>query len=247
MGGGARLGTPEPSSAAPIEGAVDKTALEAATNTLLARLYELQEAFHADGRHALLLVLQGRRASQVVREFRRFVRNDEGAREPVLLPELFASVVRMVRHEFADADVTLQCRVDPACEELWVERVLVQQVLVNVLHNALEASRGQPVRRVLMRARPTRASTCISIVDSGAGFSAEMRARAFEPFVTARDGGMGMGLAITRRIVESHGGYVAIGKLPGGGAVVSCRFPASSEHQTAGQPGLPAAGVSNDG
>lgn len=175
------------------------------------------------------VVIQGRRASQVVREIRRFVRHGETEREWVPVPELFAGVVRLVRHEFADAEVTLQCRTDPRTGSLWVERVLLQQVLVNLLQNALEATKGQPVRRVLMRARPSRGGTRLSVVDNGAGFSADVLPRAFDPFITTRTAGMGMGLAITRRLVEAHGGHVSIGKLPTGGAVVSCWFPAVTD------------------
>jgi C4-dicarboxylate-specific signal transduction histidine kinase len=125
--------------------------------------------------------------------------------------------------------VTLQCRTDPRTGSLWVERVLLQQVLVNLLQNALEATKGQPVRRVLMRARPSRGGTRLSVVDNGAGFSADVLPRAFDPFITTRTAGMGMGLAITRRLVEAHGGHVSIGKLPTGGAVVSCWFPAVTD------------------
>jgi signal transduction histidine kinase len=66
-------------------------------------------------------------------------------------------------------------------------------------------------------------------VDNGAGFSADVLPRAFDPFITTRTAGMGMGLAITRRLVEAHGGHVSIGKLPTGGAVVSCWFPAVTD------------------
>jgi signal transduction histidine kinase/ligand-binding sensor domain-containing protein len=174
------------------------------------------------------VVLQGQRASQVVREFRRFLQHGQGEREPILAQDMLESVVRLVRHEFVDARVELTPRVDRSPPTFWAERVLLQQVLVNLLQNALEATRGQPVRRVLMRARPARAGIRISVADNGPGFAPDVRDRAFEPFVTTRPTGMGMGLAIARRLIEAHGGLIAVGKLPSGGAVVSCWLPASS-------------------
>lgn len=184
------------------------------------------------------VVMQGRRASQVIREFRRFLRHGQGERELILAQDMLDSVVRLVRHEFADASVELQSRVDPRTPKLWAERVLLQQVLVNLLQNALEATRAQPVRRVLMRARPAGAGIRVSVADSGSGFAPDVRDRAFEPFVTSRSTGMGMGLAIARRLIESHGGSIAVGRMPHGGAVVSCWLPSSSAMNQAAESGL---------
>ena len=184
------------------------------------------------------VVVQGRRASLVIREFRRFLQHGQGERELILAPDMLESVLRLVRHEFADAGVELRARVDPLTPPLWVERVLLQQVLVNLLQNALEATHGQSVRRVLMRARPASAGIRISVADSGHGFAQDVRHRAFEPFVTSRSTGMGMGLAIVRRLIESHGGSVSVGKLPSGGAVVSCWLPSSLTLNEAAESGL---------
>ena len=156
----------------------------------------------------------------------------------ILAPDMLESVLRLVRHEFADAGVELRARVDPLTPPLWAERVLLQQVLVNLLQNALEATHGQSVRRVLMRARPASAGIRISVADSGHGFAPDVRNRAFEPFVTSRSTGMGMGLAIVRRLIESHGGSVSVGKLPSGGAVVSCWLPSSLTMNEAAESGL---------
>ena len=172
--------------------------------------------------------MQGQRASEVVREVRRFLKQGHGEREPIRAPNLLESVIQLVRQEFAEAGVAVEGRVDPRTPTLWAERVLLQQVLAKLLQNALEATRGQPVQRVLVRVRPARAGIRISVADSGLGFAPDMRARAFEPFVTSRSAGMGMGLAIARRLIESHGGSMSVGKLSSGGAVVSCWLPVSS-------------------
>ena len=182
------------------------------------------------------ILMQGQRASEVIREVRRFLNQGQGEREPIRAPDMVESVIQLVRQEFAEAGVALEGRVDPRTPTLWAERVLLQQILMKLLQNALEATRGQPVQRVLVRARPARAGIRISVADSGPGFAPDMRARAFEPFMTSRSAGMGMGLAIARRLIESQGGSMSVGKLPSGGAVASCWLPVSSALGDAAEP-----------
>jgi C4-dicarboxylate-specific signal transduction histidine kinase len=171
---------------------------------------------------------QGRRASEVVREFRRFLRREAGARERLVVRELLASTIELLRREYADAAVRLTWQVAPGTPPVQAERVLLQQVCVNLLQNALEAVRGRPGAEVLLRAREVGAGVRLTVADNGPGFAPAIRSTAFEPFVTARASGMGMGLAIARRIVEAHGGHVAIGRVPGAGAAVSVWLPSAT-------------------
>jgi signal transduction histidine kinase/ligand-binding sensor domain-containing protein len=177
------------------------------------------------------VVVQGRRASQVVREFRRFLRREQGVRETLNVGELLESSVTLVRQEFGDANVALDVSVLGGALTIRAERVLLQQVFVNLLQNALEAVRGRADGRVLLRARGVGTGVRISVSDNGNGFAPDVRRTAFEPFVTSRANGMGMGLAIVRRIVEAHGGHVGAGRLPSAGAVISLWLP--SVHVTA--------------
>jgi C4-dicarboxylate-specific signal transduction histidine kinase len=172
------------------------------------------------------VVAQGRRASQVVREFRRFLRREQGEREELTVKDLLESTTLLLRQEYSDRGVPLHVDVAPGVPVLRVERVLVQQVLVNLLQNGLEAARRVPDGQVLVRARAVRGGVRMTVVDNGSGFAADVRRSAFEPFVTTRANGMGMGLAIARRVVDAHGGHIAVGHLPGAGAVVSLWLPA---------------------
>lgn len=172
------------------------------------------------------VVAQGRRASQVIREFRRFLKREHGDREVIRMQELLESVTVLLRQEFDQSKVRLHVQVDDDTPLLFAERVLLQQVLVNLLQNAHEAARHGGRGEVLVRARPVSGGVRISVVDNGSGFPPAVRRSAFEPFVTTRTDGMGMGLAITRRVVESHGGHIAVGRLPAAGAVVSLWLPA---------------------
>lgn len=179
------------------------------------------------------VVAQGHRASEIVREFRRFLRREKGERETMSVRELMESAALLLRQEYSAAHVPLEIRIGARTPTITVERVLLQQVIVNLLQNALEAVRRVQGGRVLIRARPVARGIRITVLDNGRGFTRDVRRLAFEPFVTSRATGMGLGLAIARRVVDAHGGHIALGCFPGGGAVVSFWIPSvpnPSEH-----------------
>jgi signal transduction histidine kinase/ligand-binding sensor domain-containing protein len=193
---------------------------------LLARRGASADAASPAVEQALLdVVAQGRRASEVVREFRRFLRREQGVRDTLAVAELIDSCTVLLGQEYAGHRVQLDVDVAPGTPPVHGERVLLQQVLVNLLQNACEAARNQVAGRVLVRARPVADGVRLSVADNGDGFAADVRRSAFEPFVTTRATGMGMGLAIARRVVEAHGGHIGLGQLPHGGGVVSLWLP----------------------
>ncbi len=120
--------------------------------------------------------------------------------------------------EYPDGDGRLTCRVD---------RFAVEQVFRNVLENALSAC-GDPVR-IAARFRTTRIedrpAVEVSLADNGPGLTAEARQRIFEPFFTTKTRGTGLGMAISRRIVEAHGGRIAVGNHDGPGAEILITLP----------------------
>jgi two-component system sensor kinase FixL len=108
-----------------------------------------------------------------------------------------------------------------------VDAVQIQQVLFNLMRNALEAMRDCERRELAVRtSRGADGSVVIEIADTGDGISDEMMAQLFTPFVTTKPGGMGVGLSISKRIVESHGGRISAGGNENGGATFRIELPA---------------------
>ena len=110
------------------------------------------------------------------------------------------------------------------------DRVQIQQVMLNLLINAMDAVKGQPSdnRRIVV-ASHTRDATAVEITvsDSGTGIDPSESEKIFDPFYTTKPGGMGMGLAICRSIVEKHGGRLWAERAPGGGTRFSFTLPVS--------------------
>jgi len=112
---------------------------------------------------------------------------------------------------------------DPDLPAVAKDPRLVRQAVLNVAVNAVQAMpRGG---RITIRTRREPTAARVEIEDTGAGIPDEVRARIFEPFFTTKASGTGLGLAVVRRIVEGHGGTVAVRSTPGEGTVFSLRFP----------------------
>jgi len=124
------------------------------------------------------------------------------------------------------------CDISPDARMIVVDRIQVQQVLVNILYNAAQAVRNfSPENRIIRIEAETadRALTRVTVKDSGPGFPDDVLANLHAPFVPSRDRGMGIGLSISRRIVESHGGGLAAYNAPEGGAIVTFTLPVYRE------------------
>jgi hypothetical protein len=102
-----------------------------------------------------------------------------------------------------------------------VDRIQVQQVLLNLVHNGVEATRDSKHRKLTVRTRATKDGEVeVSVSDSGRGIPTDLRSSMFDPFVTSRVGGTGMGLSVSRTIVEAHGGHIWASPRRGGGTIM---------------------------
>jgi len=169
------------------------------------------------------------RASEVIRSIRGMARRSADSREKVNVNDLVASVRRMITAEARARGCVVVEELAPSLPPVEANTVQIQQVLLNLLMNAFDASdmAGAVARRVIVRTEAEgESSICVSVRDVGPGLPPDGAEKLFEPFHTTKANGMGMGLAIVRSIVEVHGGSVGANNAEGGGACFHFRLPA---------------------
>jgi two-component system sensor kinase FixL len=128
--------------------------------------------------------------------------------------------VALIRASLAAEVPTLTVQVDPEEPYVEIDRVQVQQVLFNLLRNGIEAMQDQPRRELIVATQGAQGGMVeISVADSGPGLPDEVRSRLFQPFVTTKPTGMGIGLSVCQGIVELHGGRIWADDRIGGGTV----------------------------
>jgi PAS domain S-box-containing protein len=180
------------------------------------------------------IVEQTQRAASVVRRLRECVSHDRPDMTLVagatVVQDACAELRRALPSAFVVADgiqpVQLEMRVAPDLTDVFVDRERLQYVLVNLLRNAIEALRGRADRRVLIAAcRPPEGGVEFSVTDSGPGLAPGTEQQIFDAFASGKAGGMGMGLAICRTLVEEHGGTISAANLPEGGAKFRVLIP----------------------
>jgi PAS domain S-box-containing protein len=173
------------------------------------------------------IVRDTNRAADIITRILTFLKREPTQRGPVDVNEVIADVVAMVRVEIRVNEISL---VLPQIEPLSVQadRVQLQQVILNLMMNAIDA-----MRPVMRRARTVQISTGrhssellrVSVSDTGVGLAPEQRERIFDAFHTTKPNGMGMGLAISRSIVEAHGGQLWATRNEGPGATFHLTLP----------------------
>jgi PAS domain S-box-containing protein len=167
------------------------------------------------------------RAGEVIDRMRGLIKRREIERCPLDLHLLAGEVVRLVRPDAEMRRVRLVIEPGPVLPPVQGDRVQLQQVMLNLLINAMDAVKDNPPakRLVTVSAQPTSANIEVSVSDNGQGISADQLVRVFEPFFTSKPNGLGMGLAISRSIIEAHGGQLWAESGPGGGAVFRFVLP----------------------
>jgi signal transduction histidine kinase len=171
------------------------------------------------------------RAGEIIRRMRTLLKKQPGALEQVDLARLVSETVELVASKAQLAGVQLWLDAAPDLRPVRGDRVQLQQVILNVILNAIEAtasnSQGARVVRVWV-SRVDDGRVRVAVRDAGPGIPAEQLAQVFEPFFTTKTEGMGIGLALTRSIVEAHGGRIDAENNPWGGARVSFTIPTAA-------------------
>lgn len=163
---------------------------------------------------------QALRAGEIIKRLRDFLSRGESQRQPERVSKFTREACALALVGAKERDVRVSYSFDPAADCVLVDRVPIQQVVVNLVRNALDAMEGCARRELSVSSRLGEASMAVlSVADSGAGVSADAAERLFQPFVTTKSDGMGVGLSISRTIVEAHGGRIWTEPNQGGGAV----------------------------
>ena len=174
----------------------------------------------------------GTRAGAVVDRVRTLVKREPLRAAPVDLNEIARDVIAMVRHELQRSGVSLKTRLAEELPAVPGDRVQLQQVVLNLILNAIEATReieGRS-RQVWVASRFERGKAVhVEVRDSGAGLAPDSQARVFETFYTTKPSGLGMGLSISRSIVEAHGGRISARPNSPHGAIFQFSLPLVSE------------------
>jgi signal transduction histidine kinase len=172
-----------------------------------------------------------KRASDVISRIRKMLSKARIEMGDLDLNETIGEALKMLAADAAARGVSLKVELAPGLPKVHADRVQVQQVILNLAINAMEAMADQPEAKRALVVRTTRAGAteaAVTVADSGAGIDPEILPRIFNPFVTSKSGGMGLGLSISRTIVEAHGGKLRAENLPAGGAAFHFTLPFAS-------------------
>ena len=152
---------------------------------------------------------QSVRAGQIVRRLRDFIARGESDRRIESLQRLITEASALALVGAGDQNVEVDVRLDPSADRVLVDRIQIQQVLLNLIRNAIEAMEQSPVRRLMVYSeRESGGLVRITVADSGPGLTEEVARRLFEPFQTTKESGMGLGLSISATIIAAHGGRI---------------------------------------
>lgn len=161
---------------------------------------------------------QSLRAGAIVRRLRDFVARGETAKSVEDLPKLINEASALALVGSRERGVSVQFAYDPEATPVLVDRVQIQQVLINLMRNAMEAMEGCAERRLSVATALADPGTVrVSVTDTGSGIAPEMGERLFEAFASTKSDGMGLGLSICRTIIEAHGGRIRAMPHEGGG------------------------------
>jgi two-component system sensor kinase FixL len=164
-------------------------------------------------------------ATAMIEHLRTFIKRNQPDRRIEQIPPIVEDAIRLA--SLGDVSgVTIDTRLHPAAKTAFCDRVQIEQVVFNLVRNAMEAMAGH-TRRVLTIATDlnTEGLIQVSIADTGPGLPSVIRARLFEPFVTTKASGLGVGLSICRVIIEAHGGLLLAEDNPGGGTIFRFTLP----------------------
>ena len=177
---------------------------------------------------AVRVVAEGQRAADIIDRIRALIKKEPPRTDGVGINEAILEVMALTHGEVVKHGVAVQTHLAEGLPRIHGDRVQLQQVLLNLILNAVEALSGvsEGSRALRISTGPDAAGgVLVTVQDSGPGLHTESVDRLFDAFYTTKPGGMGMGLAICRSIVEAHGGQIWAARAAGPGATVQFTLP----------------------
>jgi two-component system sensor kinase FixL len=163
---------------------------------------------------------QALRAGQIIRRLRDFVSRGESERRVENIIKLVEEACALALVGDKDRGIRVQFQFDPSVDLVLADRVQIQQVLLNLIRNAMDAMESTPSRDLVISVSPADDGFArVSVADSGSGIGLEIADQLFQPFITTKRDGMGVGLSISRTIIEAHGGRIWVEPNPAGGTI----------------------------
>jgi two-component system sensor histidine kinase DctS len=175
---------------------------------------------------------QAQRAGHIIRSVHTFVKRREPSRKRVTVQTLIDAVIPLVELQASQFFVVIQTDIAAGLPPVLADAVMLEQVLLNLTRNAIEAMQDVPPERRVLRisaALDADSDVVISVIDRGHGIPDEIAGRLFSPFFSTKSEGMGIGLNICRTTVEFHGGTLVCVANPEGGTIFRFTLPALSE------------------
>ena len=199
----------------------------------------LQQGRQEDLREALnQLEAVAHRAAETVRQMRAFASGQPPERRAVTPSALVQPVMDLLQPELRRQRVDVELSIPKHLPRVWVAPVQIEQVLMNLLRNAVEALEGRSDARIQLQVDRDGRDLVITVRDNGPGIPPYRLASLFDPFATWKEGGMGLGLSISRSLVEAHGGQLTASHARAGGAEFRFTLPLENDHaRTEGSPG----------
>ncbi len=169
------------------------------------------------------------RAGLMIRRVHNLVKKSEPRLEPIDLAEVTKETVALLEPELTRAHCSVDVLLDAGLPRVRADRVLIEQVLVNLIRNSMDACKELPrsSRAITLSGTLNGGAIELRVLDHGGGVPEHLTSQLFSPFVSTKEGGMGMGLTICRSIIELHGGGIKYEHQPAGGACFSFTLPLS--------------------
>ena len=176
--------------------------------------------------------LQSQRAAEIIRRIRSFVRKEPPQAEYRQINDLVRQALDLIELDIREHDILVRSALSSLLPAVRVDALQIKQVLVNLLRNAIDAivsDPGAPAELTIRTGLTPDRHVLVSIEDRAQGVPAELQEQLFETFVTSKPDGLGIGLAISRSIIEEHGGGIGYCDNPAGGSIFSFSLPVEKE------------------